>query len=257
MRNHTVCNFFVASAAMLVVMTAHATALDCPRGGTLIAGASDYRPYQIVEGNMTTGMDFEVAETVLSKMGCSLKVDVLPWARHLKGLEDGDVDIASPVSKTAEREAFATFSSPYLNSTEVLFVPAADKDAYADLKAFFASGKKLGVIREYAYGGDYAALSEEFPDQIEVTDSAESNFKKLASGRIGATLGDLYVMSAENKAAGTDDAVVASDVVVSEYPLYYMFSKKSVPAEFVDAFSAQLTEIQENGEFEAITAKYR
>ncbi|MTI04310.1 amino acid ABC transporter substrate-binding protein [Roseibium denhamense] len=238
-------------------MSSAAYAVECPRGGTLIAGASDYRPYQKVEGDTITGMDFEVLGAVLGKMGCSLEVQSLPWARHLKGVEDGSVDIASPVSKTAEREAFATFSEPYVDAQEVLFVTPGSETSYPSLSAFFESGGKLGVIREYAYGGDFASLQENYPDQIDDTDSLESNLKKLAAGRIDATLGETYVVSEEIKRLGLSDKVVASETVISSDATYFMFSSTSVPEDFVAAFSAEMQAMKESGEFDSLTSKYR
>ncbi|MCK7612697.1 substrate-binding periplasmic protein [Roseibium sediminicola] len=234
-----------------------AQAAECPRGGTLIAGASDYRPYQKVEGKEVTGMDFEVLEAVLGKLGCSLEVQALPWARHLKGVQDGTVDIASPVSKNEEREAFATFSSPYVDAQEVLFVAQGKENGFDNLADFFENGGKLGTIREYAYGGDFASLKEQYGGQIEETDSLESNLKKLAAGRVDATLGEVFVVSEEIKRLGLSDKVVASQTVISSDPSYYMFSKASVPADFVAAFSTEMQNMKDSGEFDGITGKYR
>ncbi|WP_428523874.1 substrate-binding periplasmic protein [Roseibium sp.] len=247
----------VGAGVVVFGLGAHAVAVECPRGGTLIAGASDYRPYQKVEGNDVSGMDFEVIAVVLDKLGCALETQALPWARHLKGLEDGNVDIASPVSKTAEREAFAHFSSPYVDAQEVLFVPAGKEGEYSSLADFFEKGGKLGTIREYAYGGDFNDLKDKHAGQIDETDSQESNLKKLAAGRIDATLGEVFVVSEDIKRLGLGDKVAASNVVISSDASYIMFSKKSVSEDFVTAFSDQMQAMKDSGEFDMITAKYK
>ncbi|WP_422377546.1 substrate-binding periplasmic protein [Roseibium sp.] len=249
--------FLAGFGACFFAAVTVAEAVDCPRGGTLLAGASDYRPYQKVEGKDVSGMDVEVLEAVLGKLGCSLKIDALPWARHLKGIQDGSVDIASPVSKTEERESYAHFTSPYVNARQLLFVAPGNETASVDLTAFFAGGGKLGAIREYAYGGDYMTLKETHAGQVDETDSLESNLKKLAAGRVDATLGEEFVVGAEIKRLGLGDKVVASETVISSDPSYFMFSKASVPEEFVAAFSAELQKMKDNGEFDAIIAKYR
>ncbi|WP_420414251.1 substrate-binding periplasmic protein [Roseibium sp.] len=248
---------FVGAGAVALGMSTQAFAVECPRDGALIAGASDYRPYQKVDGKEISGMDFEVIGAVLEKLGCRLDAKALPWARHLKGIEDGDVDIASPVSKTAEREAFANFSSPYVDAQEVLFVRAGNEGTYSSLADFFEKGGKLGTIREYAYGGDFSALKDKYAGQIQETDSQESNLKKLAAGRIDATLGEVFVVSEDVKRLGFSDKVTKASFLISSDPSYIMFSKKSVPAEFVAAFSEQMQAMKASGEFEAITAKYK
>jgi len=241
----------------LALMTLPARAADCPRDGTLIAGAGDYRPYNIVEGQKVSGMDFEVIEAILDKMGCGLTKVPLPWARHLNAMKNGLVDIATPVTKTPERESFARFTEPYIIANEVLFVTEDAVASYDSLGAFFEAGNRLGVIREYAYGGAYPALSETYAGQIETTDSLELNLKQLMLGRVDAILGETYVVAAEIAKLRLGDKVKATDVVVASEPNYIMFARKSVPEDFVSAFNAELQAMKDSGEFERITEKYR
>ena len=247
----------LAATLCLVLASPGALAAECPRDGTLIAGAGDYRPYNIVEGDQVSGMDFEVIETILDKMGCGLKKVPLPWARHLNAMQNGTVDIATPVTKTPERETFARFTEAYILANEVLFVRHDTKAAYDSLAAFFEAGNRLGVIREYAYGGAYPALSETHADQIEMTDSLELNLKQLLIGRVDAILGETYVVSAEINKLRIGDKVRATDVVVASEPNYIMFARKSVPEAFVAAFDAELQALKDSGEFERITEKYK
>lgn len=234
-----------------------AQAVDCPRGGTLIAGAGDYRPYNIVEGDKVSGMDFEVIEAILDKMGCSLTKVPLPWARHLNAMQNGLVDIASPVTITPERESFARFTAPYFVADEILFVAKGTTPAYDSLQSFFEQGNRLGVIREYAYGGVFPALSAAYAGQIETTDSLELNLKQLMLGRVDAILGETYVVTAEINKLRAGDKIKPTEVVVASEPNFIMFAKKSVPADFVAAFNAELQAMKKNGEFDRITEKYR
>ncbi|WP_428647631.1 substrate-binding periplasmic protein [Roseibium sp.] len=241
----------------LALLAAEARAMDCPRDGTLIAGAGDYRPYQIVEADNVSGMDFDVIEAILEKMGCSLKKVPLPWARHLKAMQNGQVDIASPVTMTPERAAFARFTKPYIVANEVLFVAADTDVTYDNLAAFFSKGYRLGVIREYAYGGDYPDLRDIYAGQIETTDSLELNLKQLLLGRVDAILGETYVVSAEIRKLRLAGKVKSTGVVVASEPNYIMFARKSVPAAFVAAFDAELQAMKANGAFDRITEKYK
>jgi len=239
------------------LLSAPAVSHECPRGGTLIAGAGDYRPYNIVEGEEVRGMDFEVIETILGKLGCDLLKVPLPWTRHLNALRNGTVDIATPVTKTPEREGFAYFSVPYIQADEVLFVRAENVDTYESLGEFFQNGKRLGVVRDYAYGGSFPALSEVYPQLIEMTDSLELNLKQLELGRVDAILGETYVVTSEILSLGLSKVIKVTNAVVASEPNYIMFSKKSVSQDFVAAFSKELQTMQENGEFDRITARYK
>ncbi|MCK7615463.1 substrate-binding periplasmic protein [Roseibium sediminicola] len=241
----------------LAVLPVPAFAVDCPRDGSLIAGAGDYRPYNIVEGDSVSGMDFEVIEAILDKMGCGLTKVPLPWARHLNAMQNGLVDIASPVTITPERESFARFTDPYITANEILFVATDTDPAYDSLQSFFEAGNRLGVIREYAYGGTYPALSAAYAGQIETTDSLELNLKQLMLGRVDAILGETYVVTAEINKLRAGGKIKPTEVVVASEPNFIMFAKKSVPADFVAAFNTQLQAMKRTGEFDRITEKYR
>lgn len=241
---------------LLFALPARAEQQECPRDGTLIAGAGDYRPYNIVEGDSVSGMDFDVLEAILTKMGCGLRTVALPWARHLAEMRNGTVDIATPVTITADRQVFAYFTGPYIHADEILFVRQEDQNTYTSLSDFFVQGKRLGVIRDYAYGGDYRNLKNAYFSQIEQTDSQELNLKQLSLGRVDAVLGELYVVSSVIQKLGLSDDIKPSDVVVASEPNFIMFSKKSISEEFVSVFSSLLSEMQENGELDRITSQY-
>lgn len=230
---------------------------ECPRGGTLIAGAADYRPYNIVEGDKVRGMDFEVIETILGRLGCDLVKVPLPWTRHLNALRIGTVDIATPVTKTPGREEFAYFSAPYIQADEVLFVRVENVDTHGSLDDFFLNDKRLGVVRDYAYGGSFPALSEAYPHLIETTDSLELNIRQLELGRVDAILGETYVVASVIQSLGLSKVIKPTEVIVASEPNYIMFSKQSVSRDFVAAFSRELQILQQNGEFDRITARYK
>ncbi|MTI45732.1 ABC-type amino acid transport substrate-binding protein [Roseibium hamelinense] len=248
---------FVSAWLLVAVATEiQAAGSVCPDGGTLVAGTEDYRPYQIVEGTSVSGMDFEVLELILARMGCELEIRIMPWTRHLKGIEDGDVHAASPVAKSPEREEYAYFSIPYLKSREVLFVPPEHRADHTSLREFFEAGKILGAVRDYVYGGDFVALSKEFDTQITVQDTEEPMLKQVAIGRIDAVIGDAFVVTSVISQLGLREEVVRSTTVVSEDDVYFMFSKAAVSLKFIDRFNAELQQMQESGEFARITAKY-
>lgn len=244
-------------AALIAGLPAPAQAHDCPRGDTLIAGAGDYGPYNIVDGDNISGMDFEIVETILDKMGCKLEKVALPWSRHLTAIRTGVVDLATPVTRTPEREKFALFSIPYIMADEILFVRRDDLNAFKSPTDFFQQGKRLGVIRDFAYGGMFPELLASYGPQIERTDSQEQNLRQLELGRVDAILGEFYVISSVIQKLDLSKTIKPSDVVVASEWNYMMFSKKSVSQEFVAAFSSELRAMQDNGEIDRIAAQYR
>jgi len=254
----TLSGFILTCTLAVSGMTGPAEADTCPHERTLVAGIEDYRPYHIIDGpDQIGGMDFDVLELILERMGCDLEKRPLPWIRHLNDLKEGRVDIASPVARTPEREVFARYSEVYLRAPELLFVHEDKPDETRSLSAFFEAGNRLGIIRGYVYGGEFVNLSEQYPDQITAQDSEEPLLRQLEFGRVDAVIGDLFVMSHEIKKLGLGSLIVPSNVIVSNDPLYFMFSRKSVSEEFVLAFNNELNQMRTSGELDRIIDKYR
>jgi len=221
-----------------------------------VVAADDYPPYQIIKEDAVAGVDVEVLGRVFSKMGCDMRVEVMPWPRQLNGLKTGTVDVISPATWTEDREEFATFSVPYLKTVERLFVLKGRQNTYENLLSFFERGGRLGVMRAYAYGGAFGELKSRFAAQIDETDEAAANLRKIEAGRIDATIGDERAMKSNIRQAGLEGTIVPGAVEVSSYPLFFMFSKESVPAEFVATFNNHLSALQESGELDEITSRY-
>jgi len=222
-----------------------------------VAGIEDYRPYHIVsDSGGLGGLDFDVLKVILGNLGCDLEIRPLPWTRHLFELETGDVDIASPVAKTVEREAYAYFSVPYLQAQELLFVQKNEERQYASLLDFFDKGRRLGAIRSYAYGGDYDELSAKYGHLISLQDDEGPLIRQLNIGRVDAVIGEYFATKYEISKLGLSDSVVPSQTLVSEDDLYFMFSKASVNTVFVEAFNRELSRLQQNGQIDEIFETY-
>jgi len=256
MRTTTLAAAFGLAAIAVSLFALPASAMDCPKDGTVTAGATDYRPFQIIEDGKVRGADVDILNAIMADLGCTIEFQDLPWSRHLKGIEAGTVDIASSSAKAPEREAFAVWSDIYHDGRSTLFVGPENAGKHPTLRAFFEAGLTLGVIRDYAYGGEFAALQDEFKDQIEIANSLESNLQKVARGRIDGTIGEAYVVGDGINRLALKDSVIMTDTIVSTSPFYVMFSKKSVSPAFLEAFNASLAKLKANGEIDRILKSY-
>jgi len=251
-----IVRYFVPVLIAVLLSVQGAAAHACPVDGPLVFAADDYPPYQVIADDTVAGMDIAVLGLVFSRMGCDMTVEVMPWPRQLNGVRSGAVDVISPATWTEERASFATFSVPYLVTVERLFVLSGRENAYADLRSFFERGGRLGVMRAYAYGGEFEEFRGEFSSQIDETDELAANIRKIDAGRLDATIGDERVMKMNIRNAGMEGRVVPGSVKVSSYPLFFMFSKESIPEDFVAKFNLHLSELQDSGQLDEITARY-
>ena len=236
-------------------------------GGTTVAqaacdqpltmGVESYAPFQLKEGGAWTGIDVDLVRAVFDRMGCELRLEELPWKRHLATMENGgDVHIAASASKTPEREAYARFSDPYRPAENVLIVNAGDGTDYGSLNAFFGAGQTLGGVSGYEYGPTVSGLVEAHADQVDMANDPETNLRKLSAGRIDGTIGDTFVMAATAREQDVSDGIRITDTVVDSANVHIMFAEKTVSQDLVERFNAALAALEADGTVGAIFDRY-
>ncbi|WP_120497303.1 ABC transporter substrate-binding protein [Kiloniella sp. EL199] len=204
--------------------------------GELKVGWIDWPPYQMVgkSGNDSdpVGIDIRAAEKYLGALGCDLKYVSKPWARLLKALEEGRLDVLLGMSNTEKRRKYAHFSAPYRNETVWLFMLANQHnfDDFTGLKDIIGSSFRLGVSRNAYYGEEYLKLMEnpKFKDRVFQAIGGE-NFQMLVSDRVDGFLVDMETGKARIKADGLEGVVVPHKKVKVELgPIHIMLGKNSL-----------------------------
>ena len=69
-----------------------------------------------------TGADIDLIKAIADEIGCSVVPVELPWARILKEVEQGTLDLSTSTSWTPEREQWALFSEPYRETEIAIYV---------------------------------------------------------------------------------------------------------------------------------------
>ena len=217
-----------------------------------------YDPFTFVNSDgILTGADIEVIKTVAEEIGCALSFRGMPWNRILLEIEKGAVDVTSSASRTEERDEWAWFSAPYRTPEVALFVRKGGSRNHrlSSLADIPRVGFRLGLIEGYFLGEDVARLMAD-PAFAALTDSAADypvNLTKLLHGRIdGFLVDDVHVLRAEAQAMGVLDAVERHPLQVEGVNLHYMFSRKSVSRDIVDAFDQALAQMRADGRLERI-----
>ncbi|KLN61654.1 hypothetical protein WH96_04765 [Kiloniella spongiae] len=205
--------------------------------GELTVGWIDWPPYQMVGKNgddsKPIGVDIRAAEKYLGALGCDLKYVSKPWARLLKALKEGRLDVLLGMSNTVERRKYANFSAPYRNETVWLFMLANrhDFDHFTGLKDIIGSSFRLGVSRNAYYGEEFLALMKKpkFKDRVFQAIGGE-NFQMLISDRVDGFLVDKETGKARIKADGLGGVVIPHEKVKVELgPVHIMLGKNSMP----------------------------
>ncbi len=227
---------------------------------TLIQGWNPWKPFTYLDENDSlTGIDVEIVHHILSLAGYAISYQESSWARQLKWIEDGTIQITASAMITSEREAYAYFSDPYYKESYILFVRQGESRNYdiTSLQDIVGSSFRLGVMRGSLYGDEFVRLMEdpEFSRQVEEVTTDEQNHDKLLTHRLDGFIQEASRMSTEGKQSGISEQVEPLFVIEENY-LHFMFSKKSVHPEFVAMFNEGLRKIRTDGTYQRLFEKY-
>jgi polar amino acid transport system substrate-binding protein len=228
----------------------------------LRVGWEPYAPYTYAaDAGEVTGADIELIRALAGEVGCALDFAELPWARILREIENGTLDVSTSTSWTPERTAWAWFSEPYRETEMAIYVRRGEVGRF-DLESLADIAEerfRLGVITDYYYGDEYQALTAEprYEPWIEGATDYATNIRKLSSGRIdGYLVEDVEVMEAELARLGLTEEVERYPLPIKGEQLRFMFSRRTVDAELVAAIDDALERMRADGRLAAITSKY-
>lgn len=224
-------------------------------------GMDAWEPYQYISvGNTVTGLDVELVQAVAAGMQCELDVVQGSWLELLTLLKDGEVDFVLGASKTPDREEFAYFSEPYREERFQLYVRKEQAGLpFDDLKAFIGAGHKVGIVNEYFYGDEVAALyaDETHKDKFVGAIISELNMARLLDEEIDGLLEDSFVGASILRRKGLDKYIQPHSISLGASDVYVMFSKSSVTEQQVQRFNSGLQQLRDDGSYNRIVDKYR
>lgn len=207
------------------------------------------------------GIDVDINRAALARLGCQTRLVKLPWARALKALEQGRLDVLSGAFRKPEREVYAHFSGKVLPpSRNILFM---HRDALArwpvsHLLELQDTPFRLGAQINVAYGDDYQQLMsrEAFASRVSFNASRHNLWRMLERRRIDGLIADEHTGGYEIHQLGLDQRIKATAVVVSSEAAEVAFSKATTSPEFVRRYGVALEQLVADGSYARIVQHY-
>lgn len=223
---------------------------------------NDDPPYamRLADGKLS-GLNVELAELTLARMGCRVRWVELPWARALVELEAGRLDLLPGGFRRPEREAFAYFVAQHELSRNRLFVRQADRARVGSATRLGEvpwSGMRLGVQIGVVYGPEYAGLmmQAEFRSRLTQATTRRSLWQMLELGRVDGVLSSEASARWELAQEGLHTRIVATDVALSNEPVYVLVSKQSRDADWAQRYQDANQSLRADGTMARIVRKY-
>lgn len=233
--------------------------VGCSQRGTLSDGRfvvgfdADFPPYGFKQGDKYVGFDLDLARAVCEKRGWTFVANPINWDAKDMELNSGAIDCIWNGFTMQGRESAYTWSSPYVDNSQVVLV---------------AKGSSVKTLRDLA--GKTVGVQTDTPVQ-----------KALCKGgvceKLGATFKDIVVMPNYNQAVMDLDSgavqAVALDVGVAKKKMKDLPGKFELLKEIVmtetygigfkkgnvelrNAVESTLRELVSDGTMKALAGKY-
>lgn len=217
---------------------------------------AEFPPYGYMDENGDyVGFDLDLAAEVCERNGWELVKRPIDWDSKDMELTSGSIDCIWNGFTMNGREAEYTWSSPYIDNSQVFVVPEdAGIASFADL-----AGKTVGVQR------DSSALSalndEEAPDNIALRDSfgdlieyADYNtaFMDLEAGAINAVAMDIGVADYQIESRGGGYVILDEYLATEQYGVGFHLGNE----ELRDKVEKTLLEMSEDGTLAKIAEEW-
>lgn len=217
-------------------------------------------PYNWETAATVEGAGITIARQFFMTQGVELELIVLgSWARCLKYVEIGTIDIAIAAYKTPERTAFGRYVEEAFGIDALRIYANQNKpvifDKIEELSAFRGGG-----VRGDSYGEQFDIFKKTLSYlQWSEVNQAEQNVKKLIQGRLDYTLMTPWTMKVlllqltKEKLLPQETKIIATGKPVNQNGLHFLFSKKSNKyKDFGKRMSLFIKELKTSGKMEQI-----
>jgi polar amino acid transport system substrate-binding protein len=215
--------------------------------------------YRGPDGN-PTGLNVEVLQEALSRIGCKARWVELPWARALIALEGGQLDMLPGALKTPERQKFAYFSRAINRSPNVLFMVQSAQGKYPvrKLADLIGTDFRLGIQLGVAYGVEYEALQSnpDFVARLNAVTLRRNAWNMMALGRLDGMIADETTGLVELQQLDLLKTVVKTGLVVSGQPAHVAISQRTSSPDFVQSLDRALGNMFDDGSFRRLRERY-
>ncbi|WGL60247.1 transporter substrate-binding domain-containing protein [Pigmentibacter sp. JX0631] len=245
-----------------IILTSYRTfAVDLCKKPWKVA-VSDRYPFEVYLEGKPKGLNIDVLNKVAEKLNCKVEYFDLPFARIIYEAKHGNLDIVMGVGKRKEREEFAFYFDPYLNSPSVIVIHKKDyknfeKFKLTDLTQEKNKSKIAGMIGA-VYNKEYESLmsNQVFVNHLVLTSKNAISFKKLIDKDVDAILlSDIAIAKTLINSSDFKNDLLMIPIDKEDYS-YFMYSKKSFSEEEAKTINSTLTKFLKEKEAENLMLKY-
>lgn len=224
-------------------------------GAELSALTENLPPLNYQEDGEFKGYATELLRSMLTQAKLSASFQQLPWTRAYRTAKTTPNTILYSTVRTEERESLFYWIGPFSKRCIYLFRRKERNDIRLNTLDD-ARKYRIGVVRGMAATTMLMKSGFSVQTELDVTQSEESNIRKLFAGRVDLILAldwSAYYQAAQIGRA--PDELVPVLLVDGSHSYYFALNKKSDPA-VVSALAGAFEKLRRAGELEQLKKKY-
>jgi len=215
----------------------------------------NYPPYAYKKDNKIEGFNVEILNEIFKRMNIIIEYKLVPWARAVKMIQQGDADAIFPFFKTKERKLFADYPNHFTSEPIAMFVLKDANIKYSgNLKQ--VSDYMFGRVRGYSSGKKFDDAVERGIIKVDKATNTELNLKKFFKKRFDIMVDNKYVVMDQLKKQNRLDKVEQLNPLIIDSRAYLGFSKKQNHKEIIKEFNKTLKKIKRDGTYNKIITNY-
>lgn len=217
---------------------------------------AEYPPYGYMDDNGEyTGFDLELAAAVCEMEGWELVKKPINWDSKDMELNSGSIDCIWNGFTMNGREDDYTFSTPYVDNSQVIVVAEASgieklTDLAGKTVGVQAASAALDLLKSEEDGGQ-KALADTFGSLNEFADY-NTAFTELQAGALDALAIDIGVANYQIKSRGEGYTILSETLNTEQYAIGF----KKGNQELCDIVNADLAKLTEDGTVAELAEKY-
>ena len=211
---------------------------------------TNYPPFNYIKNGKKVGMDYEIIDLVMKKIGIKYTVRNDSWDEVSSLLKDEEIDFAWQFVPTKERQKQFYLVGPIRYGLHVFMVRnnfvMTNWHSLADF-----DHKKIGVVKEYNYTPEF----DKYKDfsKIEFANN-EDLVAGLIEGFVDVIIGDYYTLSYVSRSNNYTSMIRFLPSSLKSTPRYVAFSRNNKEKSI--KFDEALKELIKSKEYQEIIDKY-
>ncbi|QGZ73068.1 substrate-binding periplasmic protein [Aeromonas hydrophila] len=230
---------------------------------SLLVGWSSWHPFSFRdEQQQLQGLDIDLLEAIFNRAGFHANYSEMPWARVLRELEFGTIQLTMSANQTAERDLYARFTLPYRNEETVLLIRRQDKGRWQEITQLSDLLSRpdftIGLLRDFDYGTDFRTFmqSPQMQQRLLVRLKTEPLIKLLLAGRIQGVVMDPMGLQQLNLAGLPLDQLTTL-LDIQQTPVHLMLSRRTTTLQQLQRLDEAIRALLQSPEYGQILARYR